>query len=156
MEGKLLSSILPGVSDEDWTEFVSAMATAELGKVSPSNALGMFEMMPRRLADLGLVEGIARTKSPAGKTIWVAVFAPPLTCDTFLRSLSIQYRVFCKSILDYFRRLESGEIEMLEDVSLSGALALLHRCGPSGLKTWASSERFPSTVATFQRANGVF
>lgn len=153
---KLLPSALPGVSDEAWTQFVAAMVTSTVAAVSASNALGMFELTPRRLADFGLVRKLVRTRSPAGRSIWVAVFTPPLTCDTFLRSPTLQYRTFCKSIRDYAHRLESGEIQPLEDVSLSGTLAILHKCGPSGLKTWGSSERFPSTVAAFERADGVF
>lgn len=153
---RLLRSALPGVPDEAWTEFVSAMVTSTVPAVSASNALGMFELTPRRLADLGLVRRLTRTRSPAGKTIWVAAFMPPLTCDTFLRSPSLQYRVFAKSMQDYAHRIADGDIEPLEDVSLSGNLAILHKCGPSGLKTWASSERFPATVAVFERANGVF
>ena len=44
-----------------------------------------------------------------------------------------------------------------ENITLSGALAILHRCGPNGLKSWSDeSARFPMTVALFERTNGIF
>lgn len=155
-DGGQVKSQLPGVSDECWTQFVRGMITADADSVSPSNALGMFELMPRRLADLQIVAKLARAKGPSGRTVWVAVFIPPLTSDKFLKSPEAQYKVFTKSTQDYAKRVNSGEIEKDDDMSLSGALAILHRCGPSGLKTWSSGLRFPATEATYDRVAGVF
>ena len=42
-------------------------------------------------------------------------------------------------------------------MTLSGALAVLQRCGPSGLVTWNDAgKRFPATVTLYERANGIF
>lgn len=152
-----IPSPLDGVSSEKWTAFVRAMLTAPLSAVSASNALGLFEMMPRRLGDLGLVTGLARTRSPRSKrTIWTGRFVAPLTSDHFLKSPEVQYRVFEQSIVDYATRIADGEIEKDAEMTLSGALAILHRCGPRGLQTWAKGERFPATVRAYERAAGIF
>ncbi len=151
-----LRSPLDGVDDQRWTQFARGMVAARPGDVSPSNAVGMFLIMPRRLADLGLVRGTQRTRSPEGKTIYVAAFVPPLTCQRFLADPEIQYLVFCQSICDYDERMRSGEIERVPGMSRSGALAVLHRCGPHGMKTWAEGDRFPQTQAAFDRVEGIF
>lgn len=159
-----IKSEIPGVDDACWTQFVAGMITSKLTSVSDSNALGMFEMMPRRLADLGIVEKLVRTRKEVTaddgakryRTIWVAVFVPPLTCEKFLKSPSEQCDAFNRSMKDYAAKIASGEIEKPEVMSLSGALAILHRCGPQGLKTWESGERFPTTQAAYDRVAGVF
>lgn len=154
-EEACIKSPLPGVSDECWTQFVKAMAVANCDAVSDSNSLGMFEMTVRRLDDLGVVKHIKRGKR-AGKTVWLAIFVAPLTCTGFLRSPEIQRKVFGLSMLDYANKIDKGEIKKDAEMPLSGALAILHRCGPSGLKTWASGDRFAATQASFDRVSGLF
>jgi hypothetical protein len=154
-DASAIASPLPGVEDECWTEFVRRMVTAALSAVSAANALGRFEMTPRRLADLGIVERLGRRRAE-GRTIWVAVFLPPLTCEKFLRSPGAQYDAFSRSMTDYAKRLDSGEIANEPCVSLSGALAILHRCGPQGLDTWTSGERFAATRALHTKVEGLF
>ena len=153
-QGSALTSAIPGVSDEAWTKFVRVMRTAEPKAISASNAVGMFEMMPRRLSDLGLVENLARKKLPSGRVGWVFAFVPPLTAEQFLGSSLVQYRVFCDSMRDYVRRIDSGEIEIPAGMSLSGALAVLHRAGPEGLRP--GGEQFPATKALYARAKDIF
>jgi hypothetical protein len=151
-----LPSELPNVDDDRWTQFVWCMTCQDVGAVSPSNGVGMFALTPRRLADLGEVERLKRTRSPAGKTIYVAIFVSPMTCEKFLKSPKKQYEVFSRSMRDYAGKLASGDIDKDPTMSLSGALAILSRCGPSGLKTWSSGDRFPATQATYDRVAGVF
>lgn len=151
-----LKSELEGVSDERWTQFVRGMATEDLSNVSPLNALGMFSITPRRLADLKLVVRLTRSRSPAGKTIWVAAFVPPLTPKRFLTDPQLQYAVFCKSCRDYVSKMDSGEIEKDPEMSKSGALAILHRAGPNGLRSWSTGERFTDTIASYERVAGIF
>lgn len=148
-------SPIPNVSDEAWGAFASKCATGKLSAVSKSNALGAFEMMPRRLHDLGFVRNLSRSKV-GGRTVWLAEFVRPLTCERFLRSLSEQRRAFAASMADYASRISSGEISVPGGESLSGALAILHRCGPRGLDTWAGGERFPSTSELHERCAGLF
>lgn len=157
-EPVILNSAIPGISDEAWTKFVRACATAQVSDVSPSNALGMFEMMPRRLADINYVEGLARKKGKSDRTVWVARFIAPMTSAKFLSSPDEQYIAFAKSMRDYAEKLVSGEISLPKDeeMSLSGALAVLHRGGPSGLKTWDCGERFSATVDAYKRCKDIF
>jgi hypothetical protein len=41
-------------------------------------------------------------------------------------------------------------------MTLSGALAVLHRCGPNGLDSWKSGKRFEHTEALFKKTNELF
>lgn len=150
-----LASPLDGVDDGPWTQFVRGLTVASPGDVSPSNGVGMFCMMPRRLDDLGLVRRLSRSKAD-GKMVWVAEFLPPLTSELFLTIPEIQYAVFRASIGDYDGQMARGEIEREPELSRSGSLAVLHRCGPQGLKTWASGDRFPATQAVVDRVSGIF
>lgn len=149
----ILRSPLEGVPDEAWSTFVSASLTSKFDAVSPSNHLGAFELTPRRLADLGLLKGLKRMQSKkSGRSIWVGKFVPPMTDKDFLKNPQIQFAVFKASMVDYSRRISVGEIQMPSGVSLSGALAILHRAGPSGLK----GKRFESTQAAFEKVDGLF
>jgi hypothetical protein len=148
-----LPSPLPNVSDKQWTAFARVMMTARSSAVSQSNALGAFEFTAKRLADFGLVEKLKHTKSKkSGRTIWKAVFIAPLTTDAFLKNLSLQYRVFMTSMLDYNSKIYSNTVKIPEGATLSGTLAVLQRVGPNGLR----GEMFPATKELFTRANGIF
>ena len=152
-----IESPLPGVDDLPWVTFVRLMVAAPFTEVSQSNNLGMFQMTPRRLADLGVVERLSRAKHPVTRrTIWVANFVAPLTSDAFLRSPQVQYWCFARSMCDYTDRMEKKEIERPSSMSKAGALAILHRAGPNGLKTWTRNDRYPETEAAFERVEGVF
>jgi hypothetical protein len=154
-EEACLKSALPGVSDEAWTSFVRCMATAPHDAVSDANTLGMFEMTPRRLEDLGIVKKLKRGKK-SGKTVWLAVFVPPMTCDGFLKSPEAQRKVFARSMQDYTKKMSAGEIKKDPAMSTSGALAILHKAGPGGLKMWASGDRFKATQEAYDRVSGLF
>lgn len=157
---RLIKSEVPGIADRDWTRFVLTMKTANPSAVSASNALGMFEMKPRRLADLGLMKNLRCTRSPTGRLVWIGEFASPLTQKKFLEDPAVQYRAFCDSMKKYIDGIVSGSIDKPDNVpqgmTLSGALAVLHRCGPSGLKSWDASSRFPETIALYDKANRIF
>lgn len=153
----IVTSEIPGVSDEQWTAFVSACITARLSEVNESNQLGMFAMTPRRLADLGLINNLKCCKSPkSGRTVYAGDFILPLTADKFLKSPAMQYKVFATSMKNYVDQILDGSIEKTDDMSLSGALALLHRAGPNALVMWKKGERFAATETVFLCANGLF
>lgn len=153
----MLKSEIPQASDPAWTRFVSEMISAKVSTVGKSNEVGMFEMKPRRLADLGYATNLIRGKSPSSKrTIYFADFVAPITELKFLSSPSTQYRVFSHSMKNYARRIEQSEIEKPVDMTLSGALAILHRAGPKGLESWQNGKRFSDTVAAHERAEGIF
>jgi hypothetical protein len=151
-------SPLPGVADAAWTRFVCVCATAPIRHVSASNAYGMFEMFPRRLADFGLMTNLSRTRSSSGRVVWKGDFVPPLTTERFLLSPRAQYRAFCLSIVDYAEQMARGDIKVSAAVGLtmSGVLALLHRSGPQGVDSWIKGKCFEATRSLVERAQGVF
>jgi hypothetical protein len=157
-----LKSELPGVSDKAWTKFACAMKTAPTGAVSKSNEIGMYAMKPRRLADLDLVMNIETTRSPDGRMVWVGDFVPPMTAAKFLRDPRAQYDAFAKSMRQYLDGMKRGTISTPEggrpkEMSLSGALGVLHRAGPNGMKKWNDeSSRFEDTKKLFALVNGIF
>jgi len=161
LDGRVLRSEIEGVTDSQWTDFVLALATATLGSVSASNAMGMFELKPRRMADVGLLKNVRCTESPTGRLVWVGDFVAPMTSKKFLSDADAQYRALGDSMRDYMSRMYDGEIDcdveaLPEGMSLSGALAILHRCGPTGLRKWLDEDRFSDTVALYERCNGIF
>lgn len=154
-----LKSELASVDDERWTQFVLAMKTAALDSVSGSNALGAWEMRAKRLADLGLMDNLRYGKTPLGRLACDGDFREPLTKRKFLENAGVQYRVFAASMRRYVDGLTDGTIKHVPDsaMTLSGALAILHRCGPGGLVKWADeSSRFSDTSDLFDRTNGIF
>jgi hypothetical protein len=162
---KVLPSPIDGISNEDWTSFVLAMRTASLGAVSASNSLGMFEMRPRRLADIGLIDAntLTGTRAASGRLVWVGEWVKPLSQRVFLETPALQYKAFAASIVKYIDGLRDGEIQQPaegvdDDMSLSGALAILHRCGPNGLVSWGrdTGARFNDTIELYSKANEIF
>ena len=147
----LIKSVLNGVSDETWTEFVHALSTQDLSTISDSNSYGCFEMRPRRLADLGLMVELKRTKK-GKREVYEGVFTTPLTKQKFLSNPIVQYNAFASSIEKFDANLPDV---LPKGLSRSGALAVLHRAGPSALKAWERN-KMPSTVAFLQRANKIF
>jgi len=164
----VVKSELPKVSDEAWTRFALAMKTAAVGAVSKSNALGMYELKPRRLADLDLVMNLSTMRTaptadcPKGRVIWIGDFVPPLSAKMFLTDPNLQYVTFVKSMKNYVDGLRSGTIPKPEGgkpagASLSGVLAILHRAGPKGLAKWNDeSSRFEDTENLYTATNGIF
>lgn len=146
-----LKSPLDGVSDAQWSKFCRLMATQKVGDVSESNALGMFAMRPRRLADLGYIESTATVRTPKGRQVFVGDFKPPLTAKKFLANAMEQYRAFVRSVKDHWTRLKGGKIKKPDWMSDSGALAALHRGGPPALE-----KRMSDTAALVERVDGVF
>lgn len=161
---RLLPSELEGVDDEAWTTWVLAMKVAEPTDVADSGALGMFAIKPRRLADLGLMKNVSHSNPrKTGQLQWSGEWADPrLTRDVFLSSPTIQYRAFVASTRFYATGIEDGSIscpDVLADdgVTLSGALALLHKCGPRALEQWSNvKSRKPGTIELFGVTNGLF
>lgn len=164
----VLPSAIPGAADEAWTRFAiearrerlkdGALVDRDPRAVSNGNGFGMFAIPIRRLADRGLVGEPTQTRDPeTGRMVWVADFVPPLTARRFLADPGLQYRTFSESMRDYADAIENRETHAsLDGMSISGKLAVLHRCGPSGLATWARGQRFERTVEFYERTNGIF
>jgi hypothetical protein len=157
----LLKSELASVTDKEWTSFVVAMKTAAVDSVSGSNALGAWEMRPKRLADLDLMTNLRYGRTPLGRLACDGDFRLPLTKRKFLENAGVQYRVFATSMRRYVDGLNDGTVaqpaNVPTDMTLSGALAILHRCGPGGLVKWSDKEsRFSDTADLYGRVNGLF
>ncbi len=159
---RALPSPIASVGNEAWTEFAIAMKTQDPTAVSASNEYGMFAIKPLRLVDLGLMSDAEHSRAPVGRMAWVGRWVAPLTEEDFLSNPRLQYKAFCASMKRYANGIVSGSVPYpdggLDGVTLSGALAILHRCGPNGLVRWATDagNRFPTTLALFTRANGIF
>jgi hypothetical protein len=147
-----MKSPLEGVSDKAWAKFVSGMMVGAFDQVhADANALGAFRLMPRRLADLGYITDLRQRKSRStGKTIWTGGFVGGVRA--FLESPRLQYAAFEKSMVDYAWKLKSGDIARPAGMSLSGSLAVLHRGGPTALR----SKIRPATRALLEKVAGVF
>lgn len=149
---------LDGVSSLEWVRFVHALTVDDddgpnKGNTRPFNArthaggFGCFGMLPRRLVDLGIAENL---RIVDGKAIAVSFVegARAFLADPFAQ----------RNALDESMRRYDGEIAKITlppDMSRSGALALYHRLGPAALSKWQQHKQ-PSTLALFQRANGLF
>lgn len=156
---RLLPSPLEGVSDEAWTKWVAAMRVGDAGTVSDTSKLGLFGFKVQRLADLGFVENVQPTNArKTGHMAWTCDWKEPLTQAAFLSSQRLQYGALVNSTRLYALAIADGEVEVPEsDLTLSGALALLHKCGPRGLAQWQDEDsRRPTTVKLLEATNGLF
>lgn len=157
LEDQPRRSPITHVSDAAWEHFCNLMVQAPSDAVSPANNLGMYELTPRRLEDLGIVKRLTRARHPkSGRTVWVADFIEPYSAERLLASPQLQYLCFACSMLDYAERMKKGALVRPKKMSLAGALAILHRMGPRGFESWARGPRLPETEALFTRVEGVF
>ena len=112
---------------------------------------------PRYRMDLQLSEtryprGV-RVDNESGKCVTVGDFIPPMTRAKFLQNPLAQYNALIESLRRYDRHLASAVLP--SGLSRSGALALHHRLGPCALSKWEEHQE-KTTIALFQRANGLF
>lgn len=156
---RCLPSPIEGVSDEAWTRWVAAMRVGYAGTVSDTSKLGLFGFKVQRLADLNLVYDVAPTNArETGHMAWTCTWRPPLSQEAFLTNQKLQYAALVSSTRLYALAIASGEIEVPDsDLTLSGALALLHKCGPRALAHWDDeATRRPTTVRLVEATNGLF
>ena len=155
-----IHSPLQGVSNEAWTRFVTALETQTLSTISSSNALGAYEMRPRRLQDLKMMTNLHVIRKPVPgsdtpRQIWEGDFIPPYTLKKFLSDPVLQYTTLVKSVLEHDKELAKRTYP--SEITRSGALALLHRGGWSMFDSWSNpKKRFSSTNYLFLKTNGVF
>lgn len=151
----ILASPLPGVSAEAWARFYHALDVQPIDAVSAFGGLGSYDLRPRRLVELGLGENLRSERTSArGARVYVCDFVAPLSRDKFLSNPVTQYMALSRSMVGYHRQLQGGELARPAGMSLSGALAILHRGGRGALG--AFPDLFQHTRALYERARGAF
>ena len=149
---------IPGLKKSHWILFCSRMAKSRPSLKTPTGKLGVFQMSPRRLEDLGLVRKTDRSMSG----IWTAIWREPFSEASFLASPRLQYTAFLKSCRRYLSPATAarGKIVDGKPVTISGALGVLHMAGETGLLSWIKDpkvrKKFSNTTDVFLSTNGVF
>jgi hypothetical protein len=146
----LYKSPLLGAVDAEWDKFVRLCSTCPIKNQSISGGVGSFDIRPRRLGELGVMTGMHRGEG--GK--WEGEFAAPYTAASFTLP-SKQLEVFSLSMKKYEDDLRAGRLQKPKNVSLSGALAILHCGGEGALSSWPQNA-FKSTTELFTKVNGIF
>lgn len=150
-----LESPLEGVHNDAWQRFVSALEVLPINAVSKSGGLGSYDIRPRRLVELGYATGLRSLRTDEGhRQVQACDFAPPWTKARFLADPVAQYTVLAKSTRAYYDALRRGELMRPSDVSIAGALAILHIGGRGALAGWP--KLFEHTRAIYESARGAF
>jgi len=143
-----------------WSKFLLSVVR-ENSDVSNGH-VGYFYFAWPRLVSLKLATDLKRD----GKN-WTASLVEPPTLEEFLASSKLQYDAFVKSVLDYLPTLMSpsiqaymGKVVAGKRVTLSGLIAVAHRAGIDGLRSWlatpADQTKYPNTTATFAKSTEIF
>ena len=143
------ASPLEGVHSDAWQSFAEVLEVQAVGAISASGGLGAFDIRPRRLVELGYATNLRRFD---GRQF--CDFAAPWTQARFLTDPFAQHAVLSKSMQAYYDALRRGEIVKPKDMTMSGALAVLHVGGRGALAGWP--KLFDNTRALFEAAQGVF
>ena len=147
-----LDSPLEGVGTQAWLTFVSAIETQSAQTISPTGALGAYAIRPQRLVELGYATNLRRTGPNRARQI--CDFILPWTEKKFLGNTLAQYAVVAMSMKAYYDALRRGDLKKKEDMSLAGALAILHVGGTGALKNYPNL--FEHTRAIYDKARGAF
>jgi hypothetical protein len=141
-----------------WEKFVAAMAKSPKGEIGRKGKLGTFQIDARRLADVGAMT--KAWKGPDGS--WTGSWLQGLTESAFLGSMPLQYAVFVRSMkaaapkVGAFIGCQIGE----KKATLSGLLGVAHVAGERGVGSFVRDAdvraKFPATMETFTRTNGIF
>ena len=145
------ASPLEGVSADAWQRLIAPLETQPTGAISESGALGASGIFPRRLVELGYATNMRREDD--GKR-QVCDFVLPWTQSRFLADPIAQYTVLAKSMRAYYDALRDGEIVKPKEMSIAGALAVLHVGGLGALKAWP--KLFDNTQSLYDATQGAF
>lgn len=149
-----LASPLPGVSASAWECFRVALEVQPIQAVSPSGGFGSYDLRPRRLVELGYAKNLRSTRTGAGRQVYECEFIAPWTEDRFLENPMAQLRALTRSMVLYHKGLTGGDLERPKEMSLAGALVVLHRGGKGALKGWP--KLFDDTRRLYEAARGAF
>lgn len=161
-----LKSPLPDVSDEGWTAFMKLCRGTDVGEISPSYCLGLFNIGFLRLRELGLASDV-KQGTYGDRTVWIGTLKPPMTMRRFLSHPETQYRVFVKDMADRTKMIRAKyadvigkELEGVGKPTLSGLLAVAKLAGTKGFHGWVTDPRqrikFKNTTDAFKASNGLF
>jgi hypothetical protein len=150
------------ISDVEWTRFVRAMTVQAICAVSDSGGLGCYDLRPRRLVELGLMEkgSLRRVRGSYERQVQVGTFVAPapgeraMTDERFLGDLDAQHDAFIASVRAHLDDIATGRVQVPAGVSRAGALAILHRGGRAALAAWP--ELLSHTAALYERAKDCF
>lgn len=158
----LYHSQLAGVSDAAWTALVQVLmvpligekwkdGTPLQGEVRPldfegsTGDLGCFALRQKHLVDLKLMRVV---KDDNGRFVRNAFVRGDV--DRFKANSLAQY-----DALSCLLRRYDSMLPRPDGMSRSGAVALCHRAGPTGLVSWAR-RKLPATVVLVGLADGLF
>ena len=122
--------------------------------VSASGGLGAYDIRPRRLVELEYASRLSYDRAPSGRYVHSCEFNAPMTRERFLSDAFEQYKVFSRSTKRYYDALKSGALQKPSDVSLAGALAVLHIGGRGALQGWP--KLFDNTRSLYEAAREAF
>jgi hypothetical protein len=148
------ASPLRGVHRDAWRAFYTALEAQAANEVSESGGLGAFDIRPRRLVELGYATGLRPMRTEKGRSIQTCEFILPWTQARFLGNPFAQYTALAQSMRLYYEALREGKIVKPSDVSMAGALAVLHKGGKGALG--ALPEMFAATRVLFDKVNKIF
>lgn len=164
-----------------WAEYVKRSVRGKLGAISPTYALGLYQLGGKALVDAGLAVS-ATAKAVNGKTVYVPVF-DGITQAQFLANPDLQLAAFeQKTLYDertfgglapWLERAKSGGLTLIPPagakalpgiegvpVTASGILGLVYYAGPTAADSWikngADRRKFTKTTENFKRFNGIF
>lgn len=149
------------VNRDDWLRFVKTFIVAK--PAFPDFRLGYFGITVRRLTDLGAMKD-PKVMNINGRHLWAATWINPKSYQDFLANFDAQYELFCQSMSDYADNAEllnyKGMTIDNKRATLSGLLAIAHRCGVDGAKQWFTNKdnrlKFLRTKDAFEKATGIF
>jgi len=177
----LPESPLRGVTREAWRMFSAGLQVQAHNMISESGGLGIFDIRPRRLVELGYATGLRSMRRPTthawssgvcsrcrttrtektdmetcqnGRQIQVCEFIMPWTQQRFLTNPVAQYTALAQSMRLYYDALRDGKLVKPKDVSMAGALVVLHRGGRGALEAWPKI--FSGTKMLFNRVQKAF
>lgn len=150
----LMPSPLPGVSPKAWKQYVDVCDVQPHNAISASGGYGSYDLRPRRLVELGYATNLGAKITDNRRNVHTCEFVLPWTEKRFLSDFLAQYAAFSRSNLLYHRALLSGELKKPDEMSLSGALAILHLGGRGALEQ--HDKLFSNTREMYERAKEIF
>lgn len=164
-EPQCFTSLLDGVTDEQWTKYVKQSRTHRPNSVSDNFKLGVYQLSARDLADAEFMVS-AKKVDEEGHSVWIGEWAPGYSLEDFLASSELQYEAFlalsrlhASRIAKKYSKVIGTTIES-KSVTLSGLMAVAKKAGLGGLESWLKSakerSKFRDTTERYLKFNGMF